>query len=51
MALSERRAKAVRSYLLGQGIDGSRVLMNYYGSSQSSGSDPSERRVELEWVR
>lgn len=51
LALSERRAKAVRSYLLGQGIDGSRVLMNYYGSSQSSGSDPSERRVELEWVR
>lgn len=49
--LSERRAKAVRAYLLGQGIDGSRVLLNYYGASQSTGSDPSERRVELEWVR
>lgn len=51
LALSERRAKAVRSYMLGQGIDGSRVLMNYYGASQSSGSNPEERRVELEWVR
>ncbi len=51
LALSERRAKAVRSYLLGQGIEGSRVLMNYYGASRSTGVDPSERRVELEWVR
>lgn len=51
LVLSERRAKAVRSYLLGQGIDGSRVLMNYYGASQSTGSNPADRRVELEWVR
>lgn len=51
LTLSERRAKAVRTYLLGQGIDGSRVLLNYYGASQSTGTDPSERRVELEWVR
>lgn len=51
LVLSERRAKAVRAYLIGQGIAGSRVLMNYYGASQSTGSNPAERRVELEWVR
>lgn len=51
LALSERRAKAVRNYLLLHGIGGERVLLNYFGASQSSGTDPAERRVELEWVR
>ncbi|MBK8227917.1 MAG: OmpA family protein [Flavobacteriales bacterium] len=49
--LSEQRAKAVRGYLLSRGIDGDRLLVNYYGDSRSLGRDPGERRVELEWLR
>jgi outer membrane protein OmpA-like peptidoglycan-associated protein len=49
--LSEQRAKAVRSYLLARGINGDRLLVNYYGDSRSLGRDPGERRVELEWLR
>jgi outer membrane protein OmpA-like peptidoglycan-associated protein len=51
LALSERRAKAVRSYLLDHGIGAERVLLNYYGASRSTGEDAAERRVELEWTR
>jgi outer membrane protein OmpA-like peptidoglycan-associated protein len=51
LVLSELRANAVRSYLLARGIAGERLLVNYYGDSRSSGRDPSERRVEVEWLR
>lgn len=51
LALSEQRAKAVRNYLLARGIGPERLLVNYYGDSRSSGRDPGERRVEVEWLR
>jgi outer membrane protein OmpA-like peptidoglycan-associated protein len=51
LALSEQRAKAVRNYLLSRGIASERLLVNYYGDSRSSGRDPNERRVEIEWLR
>lgn len=51
MRLSERRAKAVRDHLLRQGVEPERLLINYFGDSRSAGRDPSERRVEVEWVR
>ena len=51
LALSEQRAKAVRNYLLARGIEPERLLVNYYGDSRSNGRDPSERRVEVEWLR
>lgn len=51
LALSERRAKAVRSYLLGHGVGAERVLLNYFGARKSTGVDAAERRVELEWVQ
>lgn len=47
MALSERRAKAVRNFLLARGIGPDRVLLNYSGS----GAGGAERRVVLEWLR
>ena len=50
LMLSERRAKSVRNYLLRRGVSEGRLLVNYYGDSRSSGEDPSERRVELEWI-
>lgn len=48
--LSEQRAKAVRNYLLQRGIDPGRLMVNYYGDSRSTGRDPGERRVEIEWL-
>lgn len=51
LALSEQRAKAVRNYLLQRGVGGDRILLNYYGASQSTGAGAAERRVELEWIR
>lgn len=47
MALSERRAKAVRNFLLARGIAADRVLLNYSGSVAGG----AERRVVLEWLR
>ena len=51
LRLSEERAKAVRNYLLQRGIAAERLLVNYYGDSRSTGRDPGERRVEVEWLR
>lgn len=50
LALSEQRARAVRDYLLARGIAPERLMVNYYGDSRSLGRDPSERRVEIEWL-
>ena len=50
LALSEQRARAVRDYLLARGIAAERLMVNYYGDSRSLGRDPSERRVEIEWL-
>lgn len=51
LRLSEQRAKAVRNYLLQRGIAADRLMVNYYGDSRSTGRDPDERRVEVEWIR
>ena len=51
LALSEQRAKTVRNYLLARGIEPERLLVNYYGDSRSTARDPSERRVEVKWLR
>lgn len=51
LRLSEQRAHAVRNYLLSRGIGPERLLVNFYGDSKSIGRDPSERRVEVEWIR
>ena len=50
LRLSELRAKAVRNYLLQRGIASDRLLVNFYGDSRSTGRDPEERRVEVEWM-
>lgn len=49
--LSERRAKAVRNYLIARGVSADRLLVNYYGDSRSDGRNPDERRVEIEWLQ
>jgi OOP family OmpA-OmpF porin len=50
LMLSEQRARSVRDYLLRRGVAEERLLVNYYGDTRSSGQDPGERRVEVEWV-
>jgi outer membrane protein OmpA-like peptidoglycan-associated protein len=50
LRLSEKRARAVRDHLLQRGINGDRLLVNYYGDSRSDTLDPSQRRVEIEWL-
>ena len=51
LRLSEQRAREVRNYLLQRGISADRLMVNFYGDSRSMGRDPSERRVEVEWIR
>ena len=52
-ALSERRADAVRSYLIGQGIDASRIVSVGYGEGEPVASNATDsgrrlnRRVDL----
>ncbi|MDQ3100164.1 MAG: OmpA family protein [Bacteroidota bacterium] len=50
LKLSELRAKAVWNYLLDRGLPSERLLINFHGESRSSQNDPSERRVEIEWL-
>lgn len=51
LELSERRAKAVRGFLLELGISPDRLLFNYGGSGRSSGPNAALRRVEIEWLQ
>ena len=54
--LSQRRAEAVRSYLLSKGIEGSRLTAKGYGETQPEASNDTEegraknRRVELRQI-
>jgi len=50
LALSERRAKAVRDHLLARGIDPGRMMLNFHGDARSTGTAPTDRRVEIEPV-
>lgn len=51
LELSRKRAQAVRSYLTEQGINPNRIVMNYYGDRNSFGSNPNDRKVEVEFMR
>lgn len=47
IALSRRRAQAVRAYLLQSGVREERVLMNYFGEDRSENAGAADRRVEV----
>lgn len=47
LALSERRANAVKKYLSLQGIDAARIEVIGYGEEKPVGNDDANRRVEL----
>lgn len=45
--LSRKRALAVRNFLLQSGVDGERVLLNYFGEERAQAAGPADRRVEI----
>lgn len=46
--LSKKRAEAVKSYLIRQGVSGSRVDISYFGANTATAAnDPFSRRVEV----
>ena len=47
LALSKRRAQAVRSHLLESGVTDSRVVLNYFGEERASNRGALDRRVEV----
>jgi len=50
LRLSELRAQAVKYFFQERGIEGERLLVNYFGDSKSNQKNPDERRVEIEWL-
>ena len=50
LALSERRALAVREHLLRRGVAPERLFVNHYGSGRGTG-EGGRRRVEVEWLQ
>jgi outer membrane protein OmpA-like peptidoglycan-associated protein len=46
-ALSKSRARVVRDYILQSGLDGERVLLNYFGAERNRSMSESDRRVEI----
>ena len=48
--ISEKRATAVRDYLLAQGIPKSKLIINYLGDEQSLSPNPADRKVEVQYL-
>jgi len=53
VSLSQRRAAAVRAYLVGQGVPAARLIARGYGEDVPRVlpiTDPRNRRIELRWL-
>jgi len=48
--ISEKRATAVRDYLLSQGVPKSRLIINYLGDEESLSPNPADRKVEVQYL-
>lgn len=48
--LSQKRAVAVRDYIVQRGIPQSRLVVNFYGDNKSKDLNPLDRKVEIEWL-
>jgi outer membrane protein OmpA-like peptidoglycan-associated protein len=48
--LSQQRAKSVKDYLLSMGISADRIVVSYFGDTESTSSSPADRRVELSLI-
>ena len=47
LALSKRRAQAVRTHLLESGVLDTRVVLNYFGEERATNRGALDRRVEV----
>ena len=47
LALSKKRAQAVRTHLLESGVLASRVVLNYFGEERAENRGALDRRVEV----
>lgn len=48
--ISQQRAQSVKKYLAASGINDQRLIVNFYGDSKAINSDPSDRKVKIEWL-
>lgn len=51
LVLSQMRAKAVQNFIAQSGLPANRLVTNYFGDSESSSENRSDRKVEIEFVR
>jgi len=51
LELSRKRAKMVRDYLIQNGINADRIVMNYFGDRESYSENPNDRKVEIEFLK
>lgn len=47
LALSKKRAQAVRTHLLESGVESTRVVLNYFGEERATNQGALDRRVEV----
>ena len=47
LALSKKRAQAVRAHLLESGVEATRVVLNYFGEERATNQGALDRRVEV----
>lgn len=50
MALSQERARKVKSFIAESGISPSRLIVNFFGDQSSTSANPDDRKVVLEFV-
>jgi outer membrane protein OmpA-like peptidoglycan-associated protein len=48
--LSEQRAKSVKRYLLEMGVSSDRIIVSFFGDSESTTASAADRRVELSLI-
>jgi len=48
--LSQQRAQSVQDYLLSMGVSSDRIVVSYFGDTESTSSSPADRRVELSLI-
>ncbi len=51
LELSRKRAKMVRDYLIQNGINSDRIVMNYFGDRESYAENPNDRKVVIEFLK
>lgn len=48
--LSQQRAESVKLFLVSMGVDKSRIVVTYFGDTESTTSSPADRRVEVSLI-